>query len=250
MSVRSNRTNGALCAAKKPRFCSAITPHITALLKERYQGNQSVDKFLEWLKQHGCSISRRSYHEFVHRVLCLMSMKQARDLGVDVELLRAVRVRGKLPIDPKGVRAVTGKPTPRHDSRARRRRILPRRESRLVGKSLGHSTPKKNPPAATSASTPPREIELPTKQSEAPKMRGTPEDPQGHGDWKIINDMARKKVFSKDRSVMLNYQGTVLHTKTRHEYTQAELEAQFGLTPNEAESCFMTFTAAERSGGT
>lgn len=75
-------------------------------------------------------------------------------------------------------------------------------------------------------------------------MRGTLENPQGRWDWKIVNDMARAKIFSQKGGdlMMTNYQGTVINIRTRHEYTPEELMAEFDLSANEAESCYMTFS--------
>ena len=78
--------------------------------------------------------------------------------------------------------------------------------------------------------------------SEAPKLCGTLEKPESYGDWKIINEIARKKVFRQDRRMILNMQGIVIHLGTRQEYTEERLVAEFGLTPTEAKSCFMTLT--------
>ncbi len=223
----------------RPQFSSRLSTYISAILRMRYQENRTVREVLGWLRDQDCPISRYSYQEFMRRVLRLLPVEQARDLGVDVEILRTIRVRLKMPINPRRARSTTIKPLPRHNARTRRRPIVPRPKNQP--RPVPPRTPHRSsvPPAKTA-------LALVVEPLLPPKMRGTPEDPQGYGDWKIINDMARKKVFAKDRSMMLNYMGTVTHTKTRHEWTQAELEVHFGLTPNEAESCFMTFTASEK----
>ena len=59
-------------------------------------------------------------------------------------------------------------------------------------------------------------------------------------DWKIINGIARGKLRLIDRKVYPNQSGRVFHLYTRAEYSRENLMKQFGLTPAEAESCFLT----------
>ncbi len=212
-------------------YVSAISifkcPNTNEICREK-----TVDNVREWLKKQNCPISVRGFDQFMRRVLRLVTMAQARRRGVDVDLLRAVRIRYQMPVDPRRTRALLGRRRPAHHARARRWPIAPRSEK-----------PPPPPRSARPRPISPVEVVAPSVvEPPPPKMRGTPEAPQGYGDWKIINDMARKKVFAKDRSMLLNHWGTVIHIKTRYDYTQDELERDFGLTPNEAESCFMTFT--------
>ena len=174
----------------------------------RYTDKKSVMQVLSWLAERGVATSRESYQTFLRRVLNLLPDDKARELLVDLQLLRAVRRRLKLPLAPAPGRLLPIKAVKSFHARSRQ---LP-----LVG--------------------------IVAPPTDAPRMRGTPEKPEGYGDWKIINEIARKKVFRKDRQMMLNMQGTVLQLKTREEYTPERLMEDFGLTATEAQSCFMTFT--------
>ena len=72
-------------------------------------------------------------------------------------------------------------------------------------------------------------------------MRGTPDAPQGFGDWKIINKIARDKLLRVNRHVYANcLGGQCINLKTREEYSEEDLIRLFHLTRTEAESCFMT----------
>ncbi len=208
----------------------------------RYQENNPVKVVLEWLRKQNCQITIRGYDQFLRRVLRLMPIKQAHELGVDVDLLRAIRIRYRLPVDPKGVRVALGKRRPAHHARARRRRIAPRPkerpqplEPRLARRPVmavvGTATTERSPIAAAA---PPVQ-----------KLRGTMDNPHNN-DWMLINEMARQKLYDQDKRVMINDVGLVIHMSTRHEYTVKELVEQFGLHENEAESCFMTFTERKK----
>ena len=52
----------------------------------RYAENNSVKTVLAWLKEQGCEITDRGYHGFIARVLHLLPLDRARELGVDVDL--------------------------------------------------------------------------------------------------------------------------------------------------------------------
>ena len=205
----------------------------------RYRDNKPVAAVLAWLKDQNCVISRGSYQEFMARVLHVLSLEQAREFGVDIELLRAIRVRYKLPVDPRRARKAIGKPAPRHNSRAKRRKI-----------GLLHK-PKPIPPRTTAnvrqtptvdpAKTPFHGIEAKVAAPTA-KLHGDPSKPKTlrYRDWKIINEEARTKIAKQSRHIFTNDAGTVSNFRTRKQYTEEDLMAEFGLTPAEARSCFLT----------
>lgn len=203
----------------------------------RYREKKSVADVIAWLSSQGVTTSRESYQTFLRRVLNLLPDDKAKDLKVDLELLRAVRRRLKLPLAPSSGRALTVKAVRAFNARSRQRRVAPVKKPKPVRAPLARPSRK---PVLEADQLPLAGMVSPP--SEPPKMRGTPDSPQGYADWKIVNEIARKKVFKKDRQIMLNMQGTVLHLKTREEYTPERLMADFGLTANEAQSCFMTFT--------
>lgn len=209
-------------------------------MRMRYQENRTVKYVLAWLLEQNCAISRRSYHEFMLRVLRVLPLEQAREFGVSADLLRAIRVRYQMPVDPKGVRAGAGKSTPRHDSRARRRRILPVRKAQLARVSSAHVLRGEAHPAAAVAPLSSAGMVSPPGQAEPPKMLGTMENPVGQSDWIIINKIARDKVFAKDRLMTLNDRGRARSMRTGRDYTEEELMKEFGLTEIEAISCFQT----------
>lgn len=204
----------------------------------RYTEKKSVSQVLAWLSERGIATSRESYQTFLRRVLNLLPDDKAKELQVDLELLRAVRRRLKLPLAPASGRLMPVKAVKSFHSRSRQRRVGAPRKARSV-----------RPPLARPARRPVVEDnQLPlagivAPPGEPPKMRGSMERPEGYGDWKIVNEIARKKVFKKNRQMMLNMQGTVIHLKTREEYSPERLMAEFDLTAPEAQSCFMTFTA-------
>ncbi len=202
----------------------------------RYQENNLVADVLAWLEEQSCGITEQGYHRFMTRVLRRLPVAQARELGVDLALLRAVRVRYKFPVDPKGGGAITAKRRPPHNVRAHRRRIVPRPPEPLPARRPRH---------------PARDVEqksadvprpLPVEPAPGlPALRGTLDNPH-NSDWILINDMALEKLYAKDKLIMINDVGEVIHIKTRREYTPEQLVEQFGLHKSEAESCFMTFT--------
>ena len=207
-------------------------------MQMRYRENKPVAAVLVWLKEQSCMISRTSYHEFMARVLHMLSLDQARELGVDVELLRAVRVRYKLLVDPKRTRRVTGKPVPRHNVRAKRRTIG------LSGKpkdTLPHATANvRQTPRVDPAKTPFHGIEAKVAAPSA-KLHGDPTKPDTlrYGDWKIINEQAKAKLAKQNRQIWTDA-GTVFNFRTGKQYTEEDLMREFGLTPAEAQSCFLT----------
>ena len=204
----------------------------------RYRENLSVSRVLEWLKEQNCPISLRTYHEFITRVLYRLALDHAKELGVDVDLLRAVRVRYKLPVEPQRVRGVISKQRPPHNSRAKRRKIgLPRKPKLAV-----------NPPTVANVGRPTRAdaAQLPLLGLDAdtapPQIRGDVSRPETlrYSDWQIINESARSKLAKQSRQVMTNDAGTVYHLRTGKQYTEEDLVREFGLTPTEAQSCFLT----------
>ena len=229
----------------KLRFSSRLTAYLSAIIRMRYAEKKTVRTVLDWLKEQNCKIAPRSYHRYMLRVMRSMRLQQASNLGVDVELLRAIRVRYKLAVDPKRVRGAGAK-LPAHHVRAHRRRIFPRSEPKPI--STPKEAPKRTIPPAVATLTPTLRTAMAStlSQNEPPKMQGTAENPLGHGDWRIINESAREKVFALDKMVHLNLKGRVIHGRTRREFTKDELESEFALTPNEAESCFMTFSEDQR----
>ena len=74
----------------------------------RYHENKPVQHLLDWLKEKGVELTRRSYQRFITRVLHLMPLDQARELVANCGLLCAVRVRYKLTVDPKRLDCVLG----------------------------------------------------------------------------------------------------------------------------------------------
>ena len=204
----------------------------------RYTDKKSVTQVLSWLAERGVVTSRESYQTFLRRVLNLLPDNKARELLVDLQLLRAVRRRLKLPIAPAPGRLLPIKAVKSFHARSRQRRVAPVKKPKPVRAPLAR--PVRKSPVVEADQLPLVGIVAPP--TDAPRMRGTPEKPEGYGDWKILNEIARKKVFRKDRQMMLNMQGTVLHLKTREEYTPERLMEDFGLTATEAQSCFMTFT--------
>ena len=211
----------------------------------RYVENTSVEKVLAWIAEQGVSIARRTYQDFITRVLHLMPLAQAKDLGVNPELLKAIRVRYKLPVDPRRARVVVDKKAPWHNHRQRRRPIhvgpKPKRVAAAKLAPVAPARPQKRDRLDANQFPLPGMVGLPPDAKQYPLMTGTPEKPAGYGDWKIINAMARDKLYALDRKVMPNYESGVIHIRTRKQYNPEELVALFNLTPNEAQSCYMSF---------
>ena len=205
----------------------------------RYEERKPVVIVLKWLEQQSCPIAFRSYKDFMGRVLRLMSLARAEALGVDVDLLRAVRVRLKLPLDPRRVRSTLGKPLTRFDSRHRSRRlqILPKaKRPVLVARSVGKRDRIGDPrPLSPSGFAP-----VPETPSE--RLTGDPSNLKSLtlADWRIINKAARLKLLQRERKIESNWEGRVFHRTTHQQYTRQELMAQFGLSVAEAESCYLT----------
>ena len=201
-----------------------------------------MEAVLAWLKEQDCAISRGSYHEFMARVLHLLPLEQAREMGVEVELLRAVRVRYKLLVDPKRARRVIGKPAPRHFSRAKRRKIgLPRKPRPAPDPHAVSNVPRQS--WSDGAQQPFLGIEA--EASARPRFLGDPSKPETlrYADWKIINEEARTKIAKQSRQILTNDAGTVFSFKTGKQYTEEDLMREFGLTLAEAQSCFLTLDA-------
>lgn len=93
MSRPKSRTKSPVRAASRPRFFSRLSKHLNDILGMRYVEDMTVESVLAWLEEQSCPIKRRSFQEFMTRVLRLMPLSQARLLKVDADLLRAVRVR-------------------------------------------------------------------------------------------------------------------------------------------------------------
>lgn len=239
MRPAGTRTSSRQSAAVKLRFASSIAPYLDDLLRMRYQDNCTVSEVLAWLKEKGTEISRRSYQDFMVRVLHLMPLEQARELKVNADLLRAVRVRYKLPPDPRSSRLTASRRTARHNPRWQRRKILPKPRSESLEVSAPaypaqEARPKPSQPPLTGTKIPP------TAEETYAKLRGTPDNPANYGDWKIINEVAHAKLRKINRHVYPNQGGLTIHLYTRHEYTEEELIEQFDLSPTEAQSCFMS----------
>lgn len=242
MKPAGTRTSSRQSAAVKLRFTSSITPYLDDLLRMRYQEDCTVSEVLAWLKEKGTEISRRSYQDFMVRVLRLMPLEQARELKVNADLLRAVRVRYKLSPDPRSSRLTASKRTVRHNPRWQRRKILPEPRPKVAAK----ATP---PPTTRSPGRDQPEpaqllmaglVAPPAIEAPYAKLRGTPDKPDGYADMKIINQVARAKLAKANRHIYPNTEGTTIHISTRHEYTPEELVAECGLSPTEASTCFMT----------
>lgn len=195
-----------------------------------------------WLGEQGIIVTRRAYHLFFKRVLRVMPVAMAKTAGVDVALLRAVRVRHKLPLDPSGARVVSTKKAVRHDSPKRRRPITaePRPKRPKALPTAAHSP--RGDYLNANQLTPVKAIVTAPVAKDAPAMRGTAEAPIGYADWNIVNGMATDKLAAKNRSVLANYQGRVINIKTKQDYTEEDLVSLFELTPTEAQSCFRSFT--------
>lgn len=221
------------------RFSSRLVPFTNALLAMRYTDKKSVASVLEWLVGQGVTTSRDSYQMYLRRVLNLLPDDKASAMKVDLELLRAIRRRLRLPLAPPAGRALTVKAVKSFNARSRQRRIAPVKKAKSVRAPLARSTKRPRfeadqlPLAGIVATSSPVSL--------AAKMRGTPEAPQGYGDWKIINEIAREKLMLLDRHLYPNMEGTVIHLKTRKLYSEEELVTIYKLTPTEAQSCFMTF---------
>ena len=224
--------------AVRIRLSPRLVGHTNILIRMRYAENNPVKTVLAWLKEQGCVITDRGFHGYMARVLHRLPLDQARQLGVDVDLLRAVRVRYKLPVDPKRTRRVMGKPAPRHYSRAKRRKIgLPRKSKRAPAPAAASV---RQTPSVDAARPPVLGIQIEVA-TPAPKLHGDPLKPEilRYGDWKIINKEAKAKIAKQSRQIWFDA-GTVSNFKTRKQYTEADLMAEFGLTPVEAQSCFLT----------
>lgn len=145
----------------------------------RYQQGKSVREVLAWLELQGVPTIRRNYHRLMLRVFLLLPLDQARELGVDEGLLRAVRTRYKLPVDPGGRRAPTVKKAPRRDYRQRQRRILadprPKRASPPALEPHMKSERFERPGTTASVFSPGI-----SSMALASGMRGTPENPEGY----------------------------------------------------------------------
>ena len=211
----------------------------------RYTDKKPVDQVLAWLAERGVPSGRQTFQTFLRRMLNLMSDAKANQIGVDLELLRAVRRRLQLPISPAPGRVRPLKAMLAFNSRSRRRRVN-------VAKKIKRPPPV--PPTHPSRQEKHEFAQLPRPgldalpEIEAPyaKLRGTPDKPSGFGDYRIINEVARAKLAKINRWVWPNQQGDTINIRTRHEYTAEELVEQFGLSPTEAQTCFMSFDGPER----
>ena len=170
-----------------------------------------------------------------------MSLDQAKKLGVDVDLLRAIRVRLKLPADPRRARSTLGKPITRFDSRHRQRRLQTVPKAKRLPLAPAQPTRQDRSSDVNHQQSLVGIAPTPEKTGTA-KILGNVENLNSlfRNDWKIINEIARSKLRALDRKVYPNWKGRVFHLTTRVEYTREDLMKQFGLTRAEAESCFLT----------
>ncbi len=197
----------------------------------RYKEQKSVVQVVDWLKDKQCEVTGRAYHGFMLRVLRLMPLKQAEALGVDPSLLRAIRIRLKLPLDPKGKRVAVGKGTERYDHRRRRRRLA--------------SEPKSRPSAPPP--TRPRRVKVsPVGQMPLTGILETTDaeisafQRFNRAQLREVNEQATAKVRAMSLEVYTNVDGRCFHIKTKREYTPEELQSKFSLSYAEAQSLFKT----------
>ena len=208
----------------------------------RYEGNQSVSHVLSWLASQNCVVTSRAYQYFHLRVLRLMSLDQAEKLGVDVDLLRAIRTRLKIPVDPRRVGSTLAKPIKRFDLRHRQRRIQIGPEVKRPVVVPPPKSPRRGATESDSMQLAPAGL-VPAEAADEYVFRGDPEKlaTLSRQDWVHVNKEARRKLLKISRHVWPNQNGTVFHLHTRKEYTREELAKDFGLTAAEAESCYQTF---------
>lgn len=213
----------------------------------RYKDNKRVEDVREHLRGIGVETSAQNFHDFLRRVLYLLPHAEALRLRVDVALLRAVRVRLKIPTDPKGVRMVVGRTTRRHDSRRRRRRLQVGRKPKPPAPPPALPRAPRRERVDDSGQLPLGITPVPPTSPELTPLQGSEADPKTltRQDWQVLNRRARLKL-RVDRKVLPNYQGTVIHLATRDTFTAQELIERYGLTPAEAQSCFQTFTKPRR----
>ena len=233
------RVKPAKTAGRSLRFQSGIKVHLSAILRLRYVERKSVAEVIAWLAEQKCTISSRSYYDFMARVLRLMPLEQAEKLGVDVPLLRAVRVRLKYPVDPRRSTALGSKRVKRFYSRHRQRRLQTVPKAKRVPPPARTVCPER---ASDPAQLPLAGIAPSPVQPGMEQITGDVNNFKSlsRQDWIIVNGMARGKLRVIDRRVYPNWQGRVFHLSTRVDYTREDLIKQFGLTPAEAESCFLT----------
>lgn len=219
-------------AAKIIPFSSRLKPYLNQLLHKRYVDKEPVSAVLGWLEGQGCQISPRSYHECLTRVLVRLPLAQAQTLGVEVALLRAIRVRLQLPTESRRTGSPAKRVVPRHDSRHRRRPLaLATKPKPAVTKVRAASTPEREPSvlpeAKGSAGSEP-------SQEEREAVRKLTRE-----EFIALHKGAKKKIRALNRNMATNLRGCCRDLATLDEYYHAEeLQSAFGLTYAEAWSCF------------
>ena len=240
VSREKNPTKSRVGMAPKARFSSKMCPYANTLLRMRYAEKIPTAQVLAWLAQQGVVVRRDSFQFFMGRMLNLMDDDKAKRFGIELDLLRAVRRRLQFPVTPVSGRARRVKAMVAFNACSRRRRKV-----RPEPRAKASKVPAPAPPVSRHQPKPDQtpaagKVVSPSIEEMYRKLSGTPEQPNGLLDEKIINEVARAKLRQINSKIYPNWGGMVWNCVTKQTYTVEQL-VELGLSPNEAESCFEDF---------
>ena len=217
------------------RFGTQLAKHANRIMQMRYVEKRGVAEVLLWLSEQGIACSDSNFHKQLGRILKKLPDDEAERVGVDLDLLRAVRRRLRMPLRPRGPRAGTI-PIRRFFSGSIERRVWVK--SPMSAPSLPSPRSATQPPPLTPSHNGQHPNGTRPAASRAPVIAPDPlAPPKTLDDWRAVQARAVKKIPT---NIMNNWHGTVVDMDTDRSLNQAELMERFRLTEHEAESLFLT----------
>lgn len=228
-------TNASPRHPQVARSRSPLVVHTNAILRMRYQEKTGVEEVRAWLGMQNAACARKTLQKHLHRVLTRLDDRQAAALGVDLGLLRAVRRRLGLPLNPTDAPKAAPGSLARFDARGRQRGVWVRRRPEVPA-AASPTTPAVLPGAAAVVKTG-RATAGPAAQPVVAAEGGPAPRPRRLHQWHEVHRQAIAKLPS---TILPNWHGTVMDMETDQELTAGQLRDRFGLSPVEAESLFLT----------
>ena len=210
-----------------PLFSPRLLPHVNTILRMRYCEKVSVESVQKHLATLGVNSHVSALHNFLRRMLTAFPSASADTHQVDLRLLKAVRRRLHLPLQPAQRRDTPKMALPRFACVGTLPAVRPRgpaKSRQEPGEQTGRRPASFEgvPPAATKAHD----------QTSAVATGQNPTLPQ----WRIIE----KQALAKLPDHVCPYGDLVLDTRTRRPIPEASLVADYGLSEHEAKSLFLS----------
>lgn len=210
-------------------FSPRLVPHINAILQMRYCRKSSVDQVQDHLASIGVICHVSALHNFIRRVLTMFPADLSAIHQVDVRLLKAVRRRLRMPLQPPRRRQNTArKALPRFACVGGPAPVRPRGPAKTRSTSSKQSFEHRDPLGQKSALAP---AAVRTCEEALPAS-GEPTLSQ----WKAISIRALAKLPDH----VCPWNGDVFDTRSRRPISESSLVADYRLSQQEAKSLFLT----------